>query len=596
MKINHILKLNAVCCALFLIAISHLPQVVKAGTTKQNLINENKRIESDIDNQQLNTCSGKYVKGGVHLLTDFGRLYEGIGIADSLSWKNTNLIQMVIDSVGKIGGGIIEIPAGTYCLNGEPRKNCISINYDNITIRGAGMTKTRICTNNVYDSVKKGRRTGIRIFGTKDRKNPRTGITLQDFELDGGAGWTGNYDWYNSDPDGWDITHKGIMVSLNDNVDKITLQNLHVHSYRGEILYSGGLSGGQIIVKGCKMHDTNGSCFNLFGAKLLVDSTELSGPTRFWVELQARSSHSMYPSSEVSFTNCTFKDAVGAHGIAICQGDNTTVSHSFVNNTFSNAPKGLFLFTGGIAGPVTISGNRIYNCGGDTLNGNGYLLDFWWGGNTENPKNNRWIKNITFSNNIIEDSGYLLSLRGSYDGIPMVVENINISNNRISGQESENPEKTPSVVYGESVSWHDKSINNCQVSHVKIENNTFRNCAAPRQIGKILGERPLFSNNSYINSSNTLNCIINKSNPVISPKCELIHVNTPDKICIAELDTANYPNNQVVKISGGSLTNQIKFVTTAKTYQIRKELRLNGKKELSFRFDADQGKWMEVRE
>jgi hypothetical protein len=542
------------------------------------------------------TRPGKFVKGCVHLITDFGKLYEGSNVADTtLSWKNTRLLQMVIDSVGKIGGGIIEIPAGTYCLNGEPRKECISINYNHITIKGAGMTKTKLVTNPVFCPVKKSRTNGIRIYGTLDRKNPRTGITLQDFELYGGAGWTGKYNWHGVQPDGWDITHKGIKVSENNNVDKITLKNLHVHAYRGEILYSGGLSGGQIIVKGCKMHDTNGSCFNLFGARLLVDSTEFSGPTRFWVELQARASQSIYPSSEFTFTNCTFKDAVGSHGIAIAQGDNTTVSFSFVNNTFSNAPKGVFLFTGGIAGPVTISGNKIFNCGGDTLRGHGYLLDFWWGGNTLNPTDNRWVKNITFSDNIIENSGYLLSLRGSWCGTPMVVENINITNNRITCPESKNPENTPSVVYGESVSGYDKSINNCQVANVSIENNIFSNCAAPSQIGKILGERPFFSGNSYNNSGTTLNCSIDNSNPVISPKCELIHVNTPDKICIAELDIDKYPNNQVITITGGSLTNQIVFATRAKTYRVEKEVRLNGKNELSFRFDADSRKWVEIR-
>jgi hypothetical protein len=36
------------------------------------------------------------------------------------------------------------------------------------------------------------------------------------------------------------------------------------------------------------------------------------------------------------------------------------------------------------------------------------------------------------------------------------------------------------------------------------------------------------------------------------------------------------------------------FATTAKTYRVEKEVRLNGKNELSFRFDADSRKWIEI--
>lgn len=439
-----------------------------------------------------------YIKNGVHYVVDYGRLYEGAGLHDSLTQKNTALIQFVLDNVGNVGGGTVVLPAGVFCLYGEPKDWCIKIRHDNITLQGQGMDKTIIRTRNVWDDVLKARAGGIRILGTQDKSNPRRNITLMDFELDGGAGWTGKYRWGKKLPDEWDITHKGIITTRNEYVDQITLKNLYVHRYRGEILYSGGMLSGRVVVKGCKMGDTNGSCFNLYGAELLVDSTEMFGPSRFWVELLARPNQAGYPYDRVEFSNCIFRDAVGAQGIAICQGDNRTLPFLFKNNLFLNSPRGLFLFTGGVAGPVLITENKIINCAGDTTKGAGSLIDFKFGGNTENPTNNHWVKNITFQNNTVLSDGIYVNLEGSWDGVPMVVEDITIKDNYFSGLDSVSFGEARSVIYGESISWYNKSINNCQMSNIKIVNNVFHNCAAPKQVGKILGTKPLFENNTYI--------------------------------------------------------------------------------------------------
>jgi hypothetical protein len=441
-----------------------------------------------------------FIKGGVHYVADYGKIYEGADLPDSLSRKNSALIQFVVDHVGEAGGGTVVLPEGIFCLYGEPRDWCIKIRHDNITLRGQGMYKTIIRTRNDWDDGLKARTGGIRIVGTKDKAYPRRNITLMDFELDGGAGWTGKYRWQIKLPDEWDISHKGIITTKDEYVDQITLKNLYVHRYRGEILYSAGMLSGRVVVKGCKMGDTNGSCFNLYGSELLVDSTEMSGPSRFWVELLARPNQAGYPADRVEFTNCVFKDAVGAQGIAICQGDNRPLSFLFRNNIFMNSPRGLFLFAGGIAGPVLITENKITNCGGDTTKGAGSLLDFEFGGNTENPKNNHWVKNITFTNNTVISPGVFIDLKGSWDGIPMVVENVTIRDNYFSGTDSISVCEAKSVIYGESIAWYNKSVNNCQMSNIAITNNVFRNCAAPKQIGKILGTRPQFKNNTYINS------------------------------------------------------------------------------------------------
>lgn len=539
-----------------------------------------------------------FVKGGIYNVKDFGLLFEGAGLSDSLKRINTSTIQSLLDSVGKNGGGTIEIPAGVYCITSEAGESCLNIKYDNITLRGAGMTKTKFCTRSEWDSTKRARAIGIRIHGTNDKSKPRKNITLQDFELDGGAGWTGKYHWNmeNDVPDEWDISHKGIVTSRDDVVDCITLKNLYVHRYRGEILYSGGMMSGKIIVKGCKMADTNGSCFNLYGAELLVDSTECSGPTRFWVELLARESPFGYPETRTSFTNCVFKNAVGAQGFVICQGDNTKASYNITNNTFSDAPLGVFAFMGGIAGPIMISDNKIINCGGDTIKSSGNIIDFEFGGGTVNPKDNHWIKNLTFKNNSIEKSGDFISFKGSWDGKPMVLENIKIHNNVFAGKNPSSPCSTQSVIYGETRSWYDKSINNCLMTNVEISDNIFKDCTRPSQIGKVIGNSPLFSGNKYINTCNTLECnlLLNINQSIISPKYEEIIVHTSEEMLIAQMDTANYPNNQLVKISGGEPKHKIKFVVNATTYQVKKAKVLDGKGDLWLRFDSKLGKWIET--
>jgi hypothetical protein len=543
---------------------------------------------------------GHFVKGGVYNAKEFGLLFEGSIISDSLKHINTSTIQMVLDSVGIHGGGTVFIPAGIYCITAEAGGSCLNINYDNIILQGAGMTKTRICTRNKWDTTKNARASGITIHGTQDIYAPRKNITLEDFELDGGAGWTGNYVWTppeTSGQNGWDITHHGINLCNDNVVDSITLKNLYVHSYRGEILYAGGLRSGRVVVKGCKMGDTNASDFNLYGGVLLADSTEFCGPTRFWIELCARSNQMNYPGNKCSFTNCVFKNAIGAQGIAIAQGDNTPWSITFSHNTFSDDPKGLFIFTGGIAGPVTITDNKIINCGGDYTKREGDIIDFQWGGDEDHLKDDHLVKDITFANNIVEKSGDFISFEGSWDGKPMVVENLKIHNNIFSGKNPSSPCATHSVIYGESRSWWNKSLNNCQMSNIEIYDNIFNDCAPPEQIGKVLGTRPFFARNKYINTCDTMNCNLNlnKNIPIISPKYEDVVVSTTEDMLIVKMDTSNYSNNQYVKITGGDAKHKIEFVTNANTYKVKKEVVLNGKKELWLRFDSIQRKWLETK-
>ncbi|HEY3372365.1 MAG TPA: hypothetical protein VGK10_16035 [Prolixibacteraceae bacterium] len=601
--IKQLLRQKSSVSILVLLLLTNSVLKLSAGNTglqnsKAIFTSTNSNINQQNTKNSTTIFKQSFVKGGVHKVTDYGLLFEGTGLSDSLKQINTSTIQSLLDSVGKNGGGTIAIPAGVYCITSEAGESCLNIKYDNLTLRGAGMTKTKFLTRSEWDSTKRARAVGIRIHGTNDKSNPRKNITLQDFELDGGAGWTGKYNWNmeNDVPDEWDISHKGIVASRDDVVDNITLKNLYIHRYRGEILYSGGMMSGRIIVKGCKMADTNGSCFNLYGAELIVDSTECSGPTRFWVELLARESPFGYPETKTSFTNCVFKNAVGAQGFVICQGDNTKASYTISNNIFSDAPLGVFAFMGGIAGPIMISDNKIINCGGDTIKSSGNIIDFEFGGGTVNPKENHWIKNLTFKNNNIEKSGDFISLKGSWDGIPMVLENIKIHNNVFAGKNPAAPCFTQSVIYGESRSWYDKSINNCQMTNVEISDNIFKDCDMPFQIGKVIGNRPLFSGNKYINTCKPLasNLTFSKNKSIISPMYEEINVHTSESILVVQMDTANYPNNQLVKITGGEVKHKIKFVANASTYQVKKAIVLDGKGELWLRFDSSKGKWIET--
>lgn len=54
----------------------------------------------------------------------------------------TVAIQAALDSVGKIGGGIVYLPTGTYRINADNASQALNIRYSNVVLRGAGADQT----------------------------------------------------------------------------------------------------------------------------------------------------------------------------------------------------------------------------------------------------------------------------------------------------------------------------------------------------------------------------------------------------------------------------------------------------------------------
>jgi hypothetical protein len=524
-------------------------------------------ILSLVSSLSSQTCTG-------HPVTDYGAFAPNASDSATIAQNNATINNAIVQ-VGSAGGGVICLPAGTFYIGPDPRKSdvAVTINYNNITLAGAGVDKTVLRTNGAYalvnGAVRRGH--GILIKGTADCKSPRKNITLRDFELDGQAGWTGQYGWPadTATGGGWDISHKGIVPSWDACVDSVLLENLYVHHFRGEIMYVGGMGMGSLTVRNVKMGNTNGSDFNLYGADLLVEHCEFGGPSRFWCELSARQNQGGYPNNRAIFRNNVFKDAVGATAIVMCQGDFLPYAFVFDSNHISNSTYGAFAFYSGVAGPVTITNNTITDIGGGAL-------EFGYSPGSINSSKNA---NVTFTNNTITRAGCLANFYAS-------AESVFVRNNQFTGKIVGSNNGATAVFYG-AITCH----------NTFIENNTFTDCRTPEQTASVTGERPLFGGNTYINNERRDQQAfywISAAAPKITPHFEQVAVFTNTNNTIAQLETANYPNGQVIEVSGGSAGSQVKFAVGQISYTVSGDTSLNGSNKLYFKYDMASSKWLET--
>jgi hypothetical protein len=558
--------------------------------------------------------------GGVYNVSAYGNLIEGDRsvVTEEQKQTNTKTIQAAINAAGKAGGGIVAIPAGTYCVTGRAGWECLRVDYDNITLQGAGMDKTKIETRSEFDASQASRAHGIVISGTADEKSPRNKVTLKDFELDGGAGWTGKYNWWGTNPDGWDTTHKGIALTGNGYFDNITFENINVHSYRGEVLYSGGFGLNRVTLTNVKVADTNASDFNLCASDLLVQNSEFGGPCRFWAELYCRTD--VGNKEGLRFTNCNFHDAVGNYGIAFAYEnrffkEDQVYPVTFDHNSFSNAPIGVFLFANAQTGPFYINNNTFDNCGGQITDDPKYdktfgaIMDFETNDNSKDIP----ISNVYFENNKVTNMnlGPFIDMRRTWC-VPGVssIKNLVIKDNYFEGKNASNPAEVASILYGAGTSWYAPfmeppvpadTLGPVRLDGVQITGNIFVNCAVPKQVGAVLtnpGSRPLFANNSYVNAAytdgaGTFN--ITSASPVITPAFEEAKVYTDKANLSAVLETTGgYVDGQYLKITGGSSGLPVKFAAGSSSYYVAADRNLTGTETLWFKFSSSQGKWIET--
>lgn len=412
---------------------------------------------------QTKIAQAQSVPAGSLNVKEFGPLISGITNNPRTIAANTATIQTAIDAIGKKGGGSIYIPAGLYQVTPSDLRvrevSSIVINYDNITLIGDGVGKTIIQSRSNWSVIngKVVRGHGILIKGSIDPARPRKNITVKNLELSGGTtGFTGNRTWpaNPSNGDGWDLTHKGIVLDFNKYLDNIIIDSVYVHDFKGEVIYAGGSGVGKVTVSNTKLHRSNGSLLSL-DAELTVTNCEFSQTANAWVENAPVS-----PNKSYFFSNCVFKDSI-ANGLVIAQGHFPFDRKQTITNcSFHNSTAGVCIFGG--TSNFVIKNNKFVDC-------NNALIT-----SGEN-------RNIEFSSNEIKGVTKLVVTANIFG----TLSNVLIKNNHHIG--ANNLEKIACIFYFDNL------------ENIVIEYNTFENCRTPEQVAVITNERPLFRNNQYIN-------------------------------------------------------------------------------------------------
>lgn len=522
-------------------------------------------------------------------LTKFGKFIPNKSDKETIQ-TNFETINGAIEKVGEKGGGTIILPEGTYYIGpnlvpGEQDKNpiqAIRIAYDNITIQGAGREKTILKTNGTFVKdafmhgpyLVGGRGAGIRIYGTKDRDNPRKNIVLRDFELDGQAGWNGDYslNYKKGSENGWDMWHKGIIATGNEYLEELLIENVYVHSFRGEVLYTGGGNVEKITVRNVKSGDTNASCFNLGASDLQVEDCEFGGSARFWVELGIRPSETNNQTNTTVFRNNTFYDMrVDGAGISMTQGNREPYAVVFENNTFVSE-QGIFAVHGGLAGPIRLS-NNVISCGGTVFEA------FAYPGWEKSPFNS----NIVIENNLITRAEVLAE-------IPSYIDDLVIRNNTFIGKD----ENSRSVEYGIG-----------GIKNVVVEGNTFNNCLPPKAdydwvtIDGFNDEftRPLFVDNEYnnkVSKDRHSTYYLTEDNPKFIPYYEYVEIGLDNNKVIPVFETEGYVDGQILHFTGPKWGITALPASQASYYVAEDRLIKYGKTEITFQFNAKEKKWIEI--
>jgi hypothetical protein len=269
------------------------------------------------------------------------------------------------------GGGTLYLPAGTYRIEPQnPGENALTIECSNITLIGAGQTFTTlssylqggglpnascpiICTPS---GSKVWRGSGIVIKGGLSADETVHDVIIEDLTLDGHARQTGNSTWPSTTADcfNWDITHKGIFVSADRYVDKITISNTHITGFLGELIYQGGEWGTNFVITGNEIDTTNADGISVSAGMSATDN-DIHDIGHAGFEDEIENSSQTISGNSIS--------SVGVSGLDLMSNEHVGLSVGFVvtNNTITNA---IVRGVGGI--PVqnlTLSNNSFIDSG-----------------------------------------------------------------------------------------------------------------------------------------------------------------------------------------------------------------------------------------
>jgi Pectate lyase superfamily protein len=272
------------------------------------------------------------------------RTYGCVG--DGTSDDTVPIRNMIQDACNE-GGETLYLPSGTYRIQPQnPGENALTIACSNITLMGAGQTFTTLSSyleggglpNNSCPIIststgsKVWRGSGVVIRGGITADETVHDVTVEDLTLDGHARQTGDSTWPSTSADcfNWDITHKGILVTADRYVDKITISNTHITGFLGELIYQGGEWGTNILITGNEIDTTNADGISVSAGMSATDNNIHDiGHAGFEDEIE-NSSQTISGNSISS---------VGVSGIDLVSNEHAGASVGFVvtGNTITNA-------------------------------------------------------------------------------------------------------------------------------------------------------------------------------------------------------------------------------------------------------------------
>lgn len=248
---------------------------------------------------------------------------QGFGAKGDGKVDDTNAIQAAIDATIAQGGGTVYIPAGTYKIMPQRsvanlEANALTIRGSNLRILGDGPAATRLSfrvagdrdPSSAFDIINRGsqssiwRGSAIAIDNSAGGGKPLQNVTLEDLEIDGGAnpGNTKNQGPSSlNDGDGWDVSHKGILIVPDLAYRGLNFINLHLHNFRGEIVYGGGYAIDDVVIERCNIHSTNADGISI-SSSLVMRDCRVSDCAHACVE-------NLHAAKQASYLNNVFSNA-----------------------------------------------------------------------------------------------------------------------------------------------------------------------------------------------------------------------------------------------------------------------------------------------
>jgi hypothetical protein len=337
----------------------------------------------------------------VYNIKSYGAVGDGVA-------NDTAAIQAALDAAGVAGGGTVFVPAGVYNIRPANTTDAAAlyINYDNIALVGAGRTISKL-NFQLYNggdpatTIPPPLVSGLtqRGHGIKFSASGVDTILISDLEIDGNAGNQGN-NGFPADPVtgvGWDLTHKAINFGYGTAaVDNIVISDCYIHSWRGELIYSGGNLLGHVTILRCEIADSNASLISLSATYLLVSDCNISDTANVGIE------NVYFTEGFQKYVNNAVVDC--ARGGIVAFAAQSTMPHAFSDIS------GNFIRNCGNVGGVYLPGGRNTRVYDNTIVdcAQGVLLNFGLGGSGNDfvvPDNVE-----IYNNRIVADLTYVASM------------------------------------------------------------------------------------------------------------------------------------------------------------------------------------------